>query len=156
MGADLGALALIDRRLAQTLLRDLLQAPLVVLVLRGLRQRAVPVQVVVVRRVVTGVEEDRAEERLERVGEQRFQAASAPARDALAEVQVAAEVELLRELRKRVGVDHRRPRLGQLAFARSGVVLVQILGGDELQDGIAQVLESLVVARRQVRALIGE
>jgi len=35
-------------------------------------------------------------------------------------------------------------------------VLVQILGGDELQDGIAQVLESLVVARRQVRALIGE
>jgi len=36
------------------------------------------------------------------------------------------------------------------------VVLVQVLGGDELQDGIAEVFEALVVARRYVRALIGE
>jgi hypothetical protein len=35
-------------------------------------------------------------------------------------------------------------------------VLVQELGGDQLQDGVAEVLEALVVARRQVRALVGE
>jgi hypothetical protein len=36
------------------------------------------------------------------------------------------------------------------------VVLVQILGGDELQDGVAEIFEALVVTRRYVRALIGE
>jgi hypothetical protein len=36
------------------------------------------------------------------------------------------------------------------------VVLVQILGGDELQDGVAEIFEAFVVARRLVRALIRE
>jgi hypothetical protein len=36
------------------------------------------------------------------------------------------------------------------------VVLVQVFGSDELQDRITKVFEALVVARRQVRALIGE
>ena len=57
---DLGTLAVVDRRLAEALLGDLLQAALEVLVLRRLRQRAVAVQVVVVGGVVAGVEEDRA------------------------------------------------------------------------------------------------
>jgi len=36
------------------------------------------------------------------------------------------------------------------------MMLVQVLGGDQLQDCVAQVLKAFVVARRQVRALIGE
>jgi hypothetical protein len=36
------------------------------------------------------------------------------------------------------------------------MVLVQVLGSDELQDRVAEVFQPLVVARRQVRALIGE
>jgi len=36
------------------------------------------------------------------------------------------------------------------------VVLVEIFGGDELEDRVAQVFEAFVVAWRQVRALIGE
>jgi hypothetical protein len=36
------------------------------------------------------------------------------------------------------------------------MMLVQVLGGDELQDCVAKVLETFVVAWRQVRALIGE
>jgi hypothetical protein len=36
------------------------------------------------------------------------------------------------------------------------VVLVQILGGDQLQDCVAQIFEALVVTRRDVRALVGE
>ncbi len=35
-------------------------------------------------------------------------------------------------------------------------MLVQVLGRDELQDGVAQVLEALVVAGREVRALVCE
>jgi hypothetical protein len=35
-------------------------------------------------------------------------------------------------------------------------VLVEIFGRDQLQHCVAQVLEALVVARRQMRALVGE
>ena len=35
-------------------------------------------------------------------------------------------------------------------------MLVEVLGGDELQDSIAEVFQPFVVARRQVGALIGE
>src|SRR5260370_1311325 len=60
--ADLRALAVVDRRLSEPLLRDLLQAALEVLVVRGLGQRAVSVEVVVVGGAVAGVEEDRADQ----------------------------------------------------------------------------------------------
>jgi hypothetical protein len=36
------------------------------------------------------------------------------------------------------------------------VVLVQILGGDQLQDGVAEILEAFVVTRGLVRTLIRE
>jgi len=36
------------------------------------------------------------------------------------------------------------------------VVLVQVLGRDQLQDRIAEIFEPLVVTRRNVRALVGE
>src|SRR5262249_44880301 len=46
--------------------------------------------------------------------------------------------------------------LRHLAFLGSRLELEQVLGRDELQDGVAEVLEPLVVARRHVRALVGE
>jgi hypothetical protein len=36
------------------------------------------------------------------------------------------------------------------------MMLVEVLGGDELEDSIAEVFKALVVAWRQVRALIGK
>jgi hypothetical protein len=36
------------------------------------------------------------------------------------------------------------------------MVLVEVLGRDQLQDGVAQILEALVVARRDGRVLVGE
>jgi len=36
------------------------------------------------------------------------------------------------------------------------MVLVQVLGGDQLQDGVAEILKPFVVARRLMRALIRE
>jgi hypothetical protein len=35
-------------------------------------------------------------------------------------------------------------------------MFVEILGRDQLQDGVAEILEALVVARRDSRILIGE
>jgi len=46
--------------------------------------------------------------------------------------------------------------LGQLTLGRARAVLVQVLGRDELQDGVAEILETLVVARRDRRVLVGE
>src|SRR5579864_781316 len=156
MAADAGALALVDRRLPEPLLRDLLEAALEVLVAGGRRQGAIAVEVVVIGGVVAGVEEHRAEHGLERVGQQRLQVSAATLRDALAEVEVAAQVELLGKLGQRVRVDHRRAGLRKLALGRSGMVLVQVLGADELQHRVAEVLEPLVVAGRQLRVLVGE
>ena len=109
-----------------------------------------------VRGVVAGVQEHGAEHRLETVGKQRLEVAAPALGDALAEVEVAAQVELLREVGQRVGVDHRRPGLRELALGRSRVVLVQVLRRDQLKHRISEVLEAFVVARRQVRALVGE
>jgi hypothetical protein len=36
------------------------------------------------------------------------------------------------------------------------VVLVQVLGGDQLEDGVAEILKTLVVARRDLWILIGK
>jgi hypothetical protein len=37
--------------------------------------------------------------------------------------------------------------LGQLTLGGSGVMLVEVLGGDQLEDRVAEVLQTLVVAR---------
>src|SRR5205814_10696698 len=55
-----------------------------------------------------------------------------------------------------VGVDHGRADLGHLALVGLGPVLVEVLRRDQLQDGVAQVLETFVVSRREVWALVGE
>jgi len=35
-------------------------------------------------------------------------------------------------------------------------MFVEVLRADQLEDRVSQVLEALIVARRQVRALVGE
>jgi len=69
---------------------------------------------------------------------------------------VLAQVQLLGQRRQRIGVDHGRADLGQLALVGARPVLVEVLGTDQLEDGVAQVLEALVVAGREVGALVGE
>src|SRR5438128_3458490 len=154
--AHASAFAVVDGRLAEALLSDLLQPSFEVLVPHGRRQRAIAVEVVVVRGVVPRVQEHGAQHRFETVGEQRFEVAAAPLGDAFAEVEVAAEVELLRELGQRVRVDHRGTGLGELAFGGARVVLVQVLGGDQLEDGVTEIFQSLVVTRRYRGTLISE
>src|SRR5206468_1967549 len=150
------AFAVIDRGRAESLLRDLLQAALEVRVAHRRWQGPVAVEVVVVRGVVAGVQENSPQHSLELVGEQRLEAAPTTLGDALAEVEVASKIELLRELRERVRVHHRGARLRQLTLGGARVVLVEILGGDQLEDRVTEVLQALVVARRDRWVLIGE
>src|SRR5438067_2015221 len=150
------AFAVVNRRLAEALLGDLLQPSLEVFVAHRRRQRAIAIEVVVVRGVVPRVQEHGAQHGLETVGEQRLEVAAAPLGNAFAEVEVAAEVKLLRELGQRVRVDHRGTGLRELAFGGARVVLVQVLGGDQLEDGVTEIFESLVVTRRDRGTLIGE
>jgi len=53
-----------------------------------------------------------------------------------------------------VGVDHRRTDLCQFAFGRGGPDLVEELGRDQLEDGVAEVLEPFVVAAIEARVLV--
>ena len=46
--------------------------------------------------------------------------------------------------------------MGQLALAGARVMFVEVLSGDQLQNGVTQVFETFVVARRQMRALVCE
>src|SRR3989442_3435507 len=96
------------------------------------------------------------EYRLKPVREERFQVSPPTLGDALPEIQVAPQVELLGHLGQGVRVDHRRACLRQLPLGRAGVMLVQVLGGDQLQDRIPEVFETLVVPRRLLRVLVGE
>jgi len=36
------------------------------------------------------------------------------------------------------------------------VVLVEVLGGDQLEDGVAEILETFVITRRLMRTLVRE
>src|SRR5262252_6492236 len=141
---------------AEPLLHHLLQAAFEVLVQDGLGQRAEAVQVVVVRRVVAGVQEDRAQHSLEGIGQQRLEAAASAFGDPLAEEQVVTQTQLLRESRQRVRVDHGGPQLRHLAFLGSRSELEEVLSCDELQNRVAEILEALVVSRRDLRTLVGE
>ena len=46
--------------------------------------------------------------------------------------------------------------MGQLTLACAGVMFVEVLSRDQLQNGIAQVFETFVVAGRQMRAFVCE
>ena len=94
---------------------------------------------------VAGVQEHRAEHGLERIGQRR--AADAPAGGLLAaaEDQEIADLEPASLLRERGAVHELRPCLGERAFAVPRETLVKLVGEDELQHGVAEELQPLVV-----------
>ena len=104
-------------------------------------------------RVEAAVEVDRAEQRLEGVGQDRGLVAAAGALLAAAEPDVAAEVELAAHLGQRAHVDHRGAQLGQLALGQVGVVAVERVGDDQAEHGVAEELQPLV--GRQAAVLVG-
>ena len=103
---------------------------------------------------VSLVEEDGADHGLESVGQDRLQRAGAGLVRAFAQGQVVAETPARGQPGQAPGVDDGGAQPGQLALVRGLVSVVQVLGGDQLEDRIAQVLEALVVGQSAVRMLI--
>ena len=150
------ARAVVVRRQAVALLHHLLQPALVVLVLDRLGERLEAAQVEVVGGVVPRVQEDRSQDGLEGVGEKRLEVAPAAAGDALSQEQEVAQVQALGKGGQGVRVHHGRPDLRHLPLLGARPPLEEVFGRDQLEHRVTQVLEALVVARRDLGALVGE
>ena len=100
------------------------------------------------------VEEDGGRDRLEGGGQQDGPGAAAALRLALAEEQVVAEVDPAGKPSQAGRAHDRRPARGQDALVVVGTAVVERLGDDEADDGVAEELEALVVADRVVRVLV--
>src|SRR5690606_14625908 len=75
---------------------------------------------------------------------------------AFAEPQERAEVELARDGRERALAHQIGAPAGQLAFARVRILAPEQCGGGEPEDGVAEELHPLVVAAREIGALVDE
>jgi len=96
-------------------------------------------------RVEAAVLERRADQRLERVGEDRCALRAAAARLAFAEPQQLGQSELKRHPVQAVFADEVGADAGQIAFVGAAEALEQQARDDEAQDGIAEEFEALVV-----------
>ena len=134
----------VPRRRAGAVLGDLLELPLVVLV-APVGEVADVLDEDPGRNPESLIEEDRPDERLKRVREQRRKPRRARLGRAPAEQQGLTELEPLRQPGERHGVDESCPQLRQLAFVVFGKPLEEVLTRDELEDRISEILEPLVV-----------
>src|SRR5829696_3480849 len=90
------------------------------------------------------VEVHRGDDRLHCVGEDRRLGPPTGRVLALAQAQGRAETELLRDVGERLGTDHRRAELGQLALGELRVLLVREAGDHESEHRVAEEFEPLV------------
>jgi hypothetical protein len=72
----------------------------------------------------------------------------------LAQQEVVTEAEPRREPGQALGVDDRRPQPRQLALVGCLVGVVEVLGGDQLEDRVAEILQPFVVGRPTLRMLV--
>lgn len=93
----------------------------------------------------TGVDEDRAEERFEGVGECGGPLASAVEGFAAAEEEVAAQVEAAALFGEEAAVDQSGAGLGEIALTEIGEAVVELAGEDQLENRVAEEFEPLVV-----------
>ena len=98
-------------------------------------------------------EVDRADHRLDGVGEDRGLVAAAGRLLAAAELDVLAEADAAADLGQRAGVDDRGAQLGQPALGEVGVGAVERLGDDDAEHRVAEELQALV--GRQAAVLVG-
>ena len=129
---------------AGPLLRHLLQAALEVLV-APFGQVADVLQKHLRRSAVALVEEDRADQSLEGIGQKRRQGARPGLGRAAADEERRPQLETFRETRERRRVDQRSPELCQLPFVVDRETAEQVIADDELEHRVTEILEALVV-----------
>jgi hypothetical protein len=72
----------------------------------------------------------------------------------LAQQEVVTEAEPRSEPRQALGVDDRRPQPRQFALIGSLVGIVEVFGGDQLEDRVAEILQPFVIGRPTLRMLV--
>src|SRR5690606_872740 len=80
-----------------------------------------------------------------RIGENRFAPMAAAFHFAGTQSQVFAQLQFARELSQRLALDQRRAHAGEVAFAGIGKLREQRFGNNQINDGIAEEFEALVV-----------
>src|SRR6266516_1828894 len=132
-------------------LEQLLQLPFGILQVKDLDQLADGVakatQNELSGRVVTAVEEDRAQQRFQRVGQRRRTLACAAGFFAATEDEMLADAEAAGFGGKRAAVDHLSAGFGQGSFAEAGKFFVELAGQDQAEHGVAEKFQALVVGR---------
>ena len=98
-----------------------------------------------------GVAIERADQRLERVGEDRGVGEAAAVELAAAELEEAAEAELAADLGERLAAHQAGVALGERALALAREAGHQQVGDHEVEHAIAEELEALVAAPRAPR-----
>ena len=86
-----------------------------------------------------------ADERLESIGKRAGALASAVGLFAAPHHEVASDAEALGEDVEAVARDDAGADFGEVAFAEVGKLIEEILGEDELEDGVAEEFEALIV-----------
>ena len=99
----------------------------------------------VARRRQPAVEEGRADQRLERVGEDRRAQRATATRLTFAETERLGQAELKRRPVQAVLANEVGANAGQIAFVGIAETVEQQAGDDQAQDGITEELEALVV-----------
>src|SRR3989338_367517 len=139
------------RQLLFVLLRVFLERRFIVADIAGARDRLdllpQPVDDEVAGLAEAGVKIERADQRFKSVGEVRFPALAAAPLFVPGEKKHVAEAKFAADPGEGLVGDDRRPDLGQVAFGESGEFVVEVFSGGELQNGVAQELQTLVVGK---------
>ena len=101
------------------------------------------------------VEIDRGDDRLGRVREDGRTGASAAGLLTVAQLEVAAQLQLLRDLMQALLANERRADARQLALGRVGMPRKKILRRDEAEHAVAQKLQPLVAHALRAAVLVG-
>ena len=100
------------------------------------------------RREESAIEIQGGEDGFDGVSQQGGFAAASGLLLAASKPEIAAELQLLGAVHQVIGIDQMSAELGKFTFLIGRKALEQFLAGDQLQDGIAEKLQLLVVARR--------
>lgn len=100
------------------------------------------------------IEIERAEDGFKGSGEQGRACTPAPGFLSARDEEKGTEIELCGELGEGFSAHQRGTQGGELTFLHFGETMVEMFGGDKAQDGIAEILEALVVEPREVRIFV--
>ncbi len=100
------------------------------------------------RQIQAAIEIEGGEQGFDRVGEQGGLAAASGFFLSPAKPEVAPQMQLVGAVQEMIGIDEMGAKLGKLTLLIGREALKKLLAGDQLQDGVAEEFELLIVSGR--------